>query len=689
MVQGRIFVLLLAGFSLFPYGTAGQEAFQLSDLETLQVRAQTIRLSPDFQTVTATGAVFFHVGPLEIHGDAATLSLEAQTVFIRHAALLITLPAVTTLTADRMLFDIKNRRLFFRDVHWQRESLAPFDIHSKGGLCQNGTCLFRDVRSPLCAHSDAGYEWTVDRVVIFPSGALDARGIHLSLHDKRTISMPFLHLRPPGKPGFSTPNLAFDPEGGWIVGPSGIIPLDDNAYLEGSVALRSRQGFESRTHLHAAQTDLQIDQLFIAPKNLLRYRLKTAQPKDGVFFGTDIDFLQADRRIIDDLTTDYQARAVTHTVSRVRLSGQNDIVQTEAALEAQQHFNDPDGFAHLSPSSPAILLSASMPTVPMGGGFLGTVHADLLRRGLWNDEIETTAPVMIPAHTRLAFETGLSQIQRIGPLVVDVDLATRHQKWLVDDPVAADPGLHLFGGALRIAAPLFRDFDSTRHVLTPFVTYRITPVAWGHTPAFIVDHLEMLRTGHGIETGIRTTLGKHNIETIRLDVYERIALMGLKGTLGPSYLAFRGRFGPPNFYLALDGAWDQRNQTISVLGFSVHRALDRASLDVGARRMGMGDGPHRDQPFATSFLPWLAASLPENAAPSVEVFQEGEVPITRRFRLFLGARGEVYPLQTLHALWYGIKLQSNCGCLALTLTASHRVKSPVPDVFASLHLLGW
>lgn len=655
----------------------------------MEVKANKVRLSSDFQEMRAVGAVRLRVDALRIQADAASFFPSTRMLRLSNAKLHLPFPGAPVATAGELFINARHGQLRLHRFQLELPGLGRAKINGRAALCRNGTCFATQVEASLCAHENPGYRLAAERAVLYPSGAADIEKAVLFIHEKRVLALPKIHLRPPGKPGFTMPKLGFDTKDGLVLGAGGLVPLSADTYLEGAFAVRPLRGFETRTVLKTPGVELKIDQLFIHPDNLLRLRLKTAESLGDLFFASDIDWLEADRRIIDNLTENYLDRALTRASSRLFFSLRKDFAVLEAAVQALQVIDADESFARSDPSSPTVRVTLGVPPIPLGAYFFAAANAQLIRRGPWErSAAEASASDEIPPHIRAAFEVTLAYIRKVGPLSITMDLATRHQWWTVDAEPSADSALHLAGGALNLAFPLFRDFKKSRHILSPYVAYRIVPGAWGHTPDFSADRFDLLRKGHGIEAGLSTSVLHRGTEIFRLDLFEKIAMNGFDASGGASYLAVRGRFGRPFFYAAFDAAWDQKEQSVSVLGLSVHRSIDRIQTDTGIRRLAPGNGPHRDRLTDTAFVPWLANTLFSDAAHAVEVFQTGELPLSSRIGLFAGIRGEIYPSQTLHALWYGLKLQSDCGCISLSLTASHRVSTGMPDIFTALRIRG-
>ena len=655
--------------------------------DQLSVSADRMHWSPDTGALRAEGAVQLRLGEWSATADEANFTIGNGILYLNEPRL--RLPELSvSVSARRAVFNVSLHTLSLRAFRLRLPALGNATIVGEAAVCQDGSCRLRNVEGALCAHPNPGYRITADDIEIHPSGAVTAHRAALRIGNRQAAVVPSLHIRPPGKPGFTAPIIGFDADDGPVLGASGLVPLSDTAFMEGSFAFRTLSGFETRTLLHTDKSELQIDQLYIYPELLLRLRHQGAVAANGFTVATDIDWINGDRRIVDRLQLDYLERAISHTAGRVRLDKRTNFAAAEVSVLTLQDLSSDDEAAKPALLSPEIALRAAVPITPMGAHFFVSAAGELLRRGPWGAlQPDNVVEDGTPSHLRLSLETRLSYLRKLGPIALDLDAATRHQRWISDTHASGEDALlNLFGAAGRISAPLFRDFRRVRHLLEPYAVYRITPGAWGGAPDYTVDRYDLLRTGHGIEVGVRTSLEAHGEEMLRADLSQRIGLGGLDANSGLSYLAFRARLGPSDFHAALDGAFDELHRQWPVLGVTVHRAFETAWVDVGVRRLGPGDGPHRDQSFSDALLPWIAAPLTENAPYAVEIFQQGEVPLFRHAAAFAGARAQISPDLVLHALWYGLRFRSSCGCLSLSLTASHRISSPVPDIFASLQL---
>jgi hypothetical protein len=680
--------LVAAFFSLS--GHAGGRDYRLV-LDRLDIEADRVSLAPGFKEALLSGRVRFYAERFSGQSDNAVLHLSSSTVLFNHVHLAFRGEDELLIEANRMFFDAEHKKMHFTNFHLRAPSIPTLDITGKSAACSMGTCILRQTESSFCPHADLGFHLNAKKLVIYPSGAADIEDIVVSVNDKPVTGLPWIHLRPRGRPGFLAPQIGYTDNAGLILGPRGLIPLDNDSFLEGGASVRSKQGFETESLLRAEDFDLKINQLFILPKNLMRIRMNSKTSYNDFSIISRIDWLKSDRRMIDESAVNYLDRAITHTSSRIVLSRRTNLTIQEAAIDMIQSFGDEDECVKASPLSPTVSLVLSLPTTPIGGHFFISADAAFVHRGGLGVDEESAVYNETPSHSRLHMETGLSHLRKAGPFSISLDLKMRGQQWVADDRKMESPNLLVFGGALSVSMPMFRDYKRIRHILSPMIRYRITPARWGRTPNYVADNYDLLRTGHGVEVGFATSIGSRERQVLRLELFERIALSGFQSFQingGPSYLAVRGAFGPSDFQASLDGAWDQQNHQISVIGFSLHRASSRSTIDVGFRRLAPGQGPHLDQPFSTNFLPWTASSLFDNAEELLEVFQFGETPLSETLSLIAGARGEVHPNLALHALWYGLRLHSRCECISASIIGSHRVSNPVPDVFMTFELNG-
>jgi hypothetical protein len=685
--QGFFLAALAAAFFSQPNHADDKSPSLVPD--RFDIEADRITFESDSGKVILVGRLRFGGKNFLGRADNAELHLENSTALIYSARITMQGLSEETIEASRIFLNAAKGTMRLTDFHLRSPAIPALDIHGKRALCYMGECVLWETDSALCPHEipNSGFRLKAEKLVIYPSGTMDMEGIVFLINDMPLTRLPWIRLRPQGKPGFLMPRIGYNGDAGLILGQGGLIPITVDSFLEGSVAVRSRQGFETESFLYTEAFDLKINQLFITPKNLMRYRMNSSISRANLSMASRIDWLQSDRRIVDESTVKSLERAFTHTSSNVVLSRRTTLTIQEAAIHVIQSVSDENQWARPSPLSPTISLTFTLPTIPFGGHFFIAADAGFIHRGAGVDE-EPIAQGRAPSHSRLQFEGALSHIRKVGPFSLSLDLKMRDQQWVADDNRYDSPNQLLVGGALSVSMPLFRDYQTLRHILSPLIRYRITPLIWGRSPNYVADSYDLLRTGHGVEIGVTTSIARLGFELFRLDIFERIALNGFQMNNGPSYLALRGALGPSTFQATLDGAWDQRMNRLSVIGLSVHRTSPRASVDVGFRRLAPGQGPHLDQPFSLAFLPWTASSLFDDSDETLEVFQFGEVPINDYVSLTAGARGEVYPNLQLHALWYGLKLHTRCKCLSASIMGSHRVSNPVPDIFMTFEFNG-
>ena len=295
----------------------------------------------------------------------------------------------------------------------------------------------------------------------------------------------------------------------------------------------------------------------------------------------------------------------------------------------------------------------------------------------------------MPSQTRLELAPGIHVPVRLGPLHTQLHLGTRHHVWLPDAGSIEPTATHLAAMEISIRIPLSRSFKTFRHLIEPFLRYRLTPWQSGENPPWVVDDFDRLRTGQELDVGILTRFDRMRSPTAFLRVAERIVLPGFGDSFNAAYLHGTAAAGPDWLRLSIDASWDHKQNKPSTAGLTLSsRHKEQNRIEFGSRWVGPGLGPHVDRPFAAGFGPWLVTPWPDEATQQLEVFENLQVSLTPRFSARIGSRIGVWPESVLHALWYGVEFRTICGCLTAGLIASHRLASYVPDVLFTFSLAG-
>jgi hypothetical protein len=263
---------------------------------------------------------------------------------------------------------------------------------------------------------------------------------------------------------------------------------------------------------------------------------------------------------------------------------------------------------------------------------------------------------------------------------------------LIDEIDDKTPFFHMCSFQASMGLPLVRYFHSWAHYIETYFEYLIVPWLVDQSPIWILEYFEQRKREHGLDFGLKTSLrGRTNNNTLSLNVKERLVLPGLGQPLEFSYLTYNAAVGTGWFHLAFDGSWDHLRASLSTFGVSIGaHDTKKGRITVGGRWLGFGQGPHRDIDLGTlSVTPDTIYTWPIEAIESFEAFQKVEMVLSRYLTAQVGTRIGLWPAKSLHALWYGLELHSPCKCLSAGIKASHRLDSPVPDIFSSFEIRGF
>ncbi|MCP4675751.1 MAG: LPS-assembly protein LptD [Deltaproteobacteria bacterium] len=655
----------------------------------ISLHARHLVLEPNTERIVAKGQCKLEAGDLVI--EASSLILNIPTGIAELHLPTVLGPDGTVLTGSHLLLNIENETLELEEPRLRLPHTGDTEtiIAGEKAHCAKGTCSLVEATSTTCPHEPVGYRIHAREILVHKSGDIDLTWPVLEVSETPVLAFPWIRLRPPGEAGFLPPRLGWDAKGGFVAGPAGYIPLGSNASADGHVAIRTAQGLESRTRLNAPNLDLTLDHLFDVPDNSVRIRGRTAALLRGVSVAASID-IATDRDIIDDLAKYPMERAITHTVSRGLLSTEIGGFVFETYAEMLQSF-DERGRITEDLLTPRASVELALPASPIARYFWPSLDLKFTRAGISSSSLMPDAvQALMPGHSRLDLSYGLDLPGRLGPLHSEIRMAGRHQAWLPDKVSESGSTVHLGSAEARLGLPLIRRFDSVRHAVEPFAVYRLTPWLEGSTPDWVVDDLDRLRRGQGMEMGIATRFDSRSMRpAVRLEIKERFDLPGFDTMSGPAYVAASGIAGPRWLTLTIDGSWDHTQSRPSTAGLSLaSRHGEGNRIELGGRWIGPGRGPHRDQPFKGASGPSLTALWPVWIGNRMEVFEELGVALTRRLSAFAGVRVGVWPNRALHALLYGLDLHSFCGCIVAGIVASHRLNTPVPDVMATLRLVG-
>ncbi|MBW2277292.1 MAG: hypothetical protein JRF63_07360 [Deltaproteobacteria bacterium] len=653
----------------------------------MEIEAERLTLEPNGQQVRAEGAVRITAFELELRAGSALVDVATGQIVLGPPLLLVLSDATVsgsslTISDEARRLDI-DHPLILLPLQGGRE----LELSADWARCEKGTCSLGRAEGSGCHHQPPAYRVRAQHVTIHPSGDIDLSGASLFVDDLEVMALPWLRVRPPSAAGFLPPRVAWDANGGLILGPAGQIPLADDLVLSGHAAVRTSQGFETSSTAWTPAGDATIDQLFDAPDNHVRARFHLTPTLVGATLTIDGDIVDG-RQIIDNLTFDPIERARTHTESAALFSASGaDWFLTETRIELVQAFA-PDGQLTRRLQTPAIGVAAELLPVVQSGPIWPALAVELERRETGLDVIAPDAAGGIaPAHTRVTATPSLAQVSRLGPIAGELTVASLHQLWLPDLEGGDKSSRHLVAASTELELPLIGHPGGLRHVITPLARYRIVPWINGRGPDWIMDDLDRLRRGHGVEAGIRTSLGTaRSTNTIELTAFERVDLPGFQAESGPAYLQLSAAVGPRWLRLSSEGSWDHRQPLPSHALVVLSTTDDRGNrLETGGGWYGPGRGEHLDRGWdATN--PWITGSWVRETDKALELVEGATLALTRRLRASAGALVGIIPDAGLHALWYGLELGAPCGCLTAGIVASHRLGSWTPDVMATISL---
>lgn len=626
--------------------------------------------------------------------------------------------------AEQIHLDIDKRKLFLRDVRIAGNenfsivgSYAAFDMDSKTfnlakpqltiphskhlsttiaghfAECRDGTCNVENVVATICPHSPPGYELRAEAAIFHPSGDIDLENSILVVENHRLAKLHWIRLRPPSKTGFLPPKIAWDKDGGLVLGPRGYIPITENTYATGHVAVRTKQGFESVSRIHTPKLDLALEQLFDNPHHSLRLRGDGYETFPHAGFAFKLD-LPSDLAIVDALAGHPLDRAITHTDSRalIRFDAGNLILETNPVFY-RLFLGNPTPVERLIPTA---TLTLGYALAPIWQSLWFGFELEFRRFGAshpWSTEnaVHPDFSRPIPGHSRVSLAYELSSPIRLGPIQTEASVNGRHQYWLPDGNTHPAHHRHLFSFGLIARLPLGRRIHALTHVVEPFVRYGITPLVFGRNPKWVTDRMDFLETGHGLEAGVRTFLkNERGVKIADIHIYERFALPGFGDTTGPIYAAVTAEAGPDMLRIALLSSFDHGERLPSNFGISlVSRAKNGNFFKIGGQWIGSGRGPHQDVTLGHPLMPSILPPFPDLQSNLLEVNEEASIALTRRLRVFEGGRMGVFPHQALHTIWYGFEISSSCGCIRFGVTASHRLGQKIPDAMATLNSSGF
>lgn len=654
----------------------------------IEAEAERLTLDPDRNLIEAEGHIVLTSGPLQINAKSLVLDLNKGVVDM-HAPLIRQYKGLR-IGGRRMILGPNSQSFEIEapKIALLQESGAPrAEVKGSRAFCSDGRCVLLDADGTACPHQPPGYHIGARQVTVHPNGDLDLRRPVLYFENIPVFAAPWLRIRAAGEPGFLPPRIGWDRRGGFILGPSGYVPIGTSSYAQGHIAVRTSQGVETFSLLKTTDASLSIDHLLDGDENDIRLRTVANPDLEGANLALDVD-VATGREVVDDLAKEPLDRAVTHLSSRALLS----TIFGGAVVESYAEMIQPFGYDEPSNRfmTPRTSVAIEVPSVPWAVFLWPSVDLRFTRiEALGIDAARDAAESVAPSHMRLEASPEIDVPLSLGPFAVDARIASRHQVWMPDGADKKTISVNLLATEADLSIPLARDFVSFWHTVTPYVRYRAVPWFAGSSPKWVVDDFDRLEKGHGMETGVRTDIQSRGASRIAgLAVAERIGLEGLGKSAGPIYMVGSLEIGPPQARLVVDGAFDHELKKTSTAGVAVSSQIEEhGSFEMEGRWIGPGKGPQVDYLWNSSSGPWIVRTWPSRPGEAMELTERLSLRITKQVEGKAGARVGVWPSQSLNALWYGVELTPKCRCIAAGLFASHRPSALIPDVMATLKLM--
>ena len=528
----------------------------------------------------------------------------------------------------------------------------------------DGLVVEGPARLHLCTCESAPLSLGFDRAHIEEDGDLQLAWPRLEVGGTTALALPWLWLRPPSRPGFLPPKIAWRGRDGLLLGGGVHLPWKEGtSALALGAAAYTKGGFEATARLRTPTSttsfrwDRRGEDLFAVEAS------GTAALASSAEVAWNVDALQGPRALSG--TIDPYAVARPYDRAEVTSSGWLGPILVGTGIRA---YGARNAFASGHAIGPQLSLATGSAL-----GSLGSWDAQLLGEVL---AVEDTLLASEAAHV-LHADVGLDLASRAGPLVLSqqgrassIAVATGRQS-SVDTRALA---------GVRASLPLVRPYPlgdgELLHLVEPHADLAGYLV---HTSG---PHFERegLPLGQGAallaSTGLRTALRAPS-GTTSLDLAVGALLPGLDVVLRPK-LAHRTR----SFALAAEGAAHREGEAWgrAVLarvrmgaqesGHLVLRAAHRAGFDPMLARLLMNETV---RPFG--YLAWAGTSAGAEAA----------MPLPKGFLVRAGADLDVDEA-TLLAARGTAEWRHPCGCLVVGVHGQSRLGREGLDVLASIEL---
>ena len=650
------------------------------------VSADKITVQTERSQVFLRGEITLQAGSLKLSGQNVVLDIDQGRIEAAH-------PFVVNyhgyyLEGSKAQLDTKNEKLVINDptlglsLGKKRLTLTALKLS-----CANEFCHLEKAVGTLCPHIPRGYSVSASRIVIQPSGDVDLFKPVLRIGEVPIFALPWIRIRPEDKPGFLAPKLGWSSPSGFILTLGGHIPISEDVFVQGTVSPRTSQGLSTTSTLHAKNTDLNIYHLSDLPEHYLRTTLTASPSLKKAKLNLDAD-VSTHRAVIDDLTFYPLSRAKDRRWSRALLTIKEANFITESSFAYAQTFDRSGMAVHPDLLPVAHIFATFVPgteKLPVWPSFgVELLRAEANRNGL--DAIGDFSP----PHTRISLVPSLTMPLQLGIFALQADLALHLVHWLEDRSTQSYTQNRVLS-SLYFALPILKDSSSIKHLIEPFVMYRITPVSNGEKPMWVFDSTDLVQEGHGLEMGVSQKFGRTlSNPALELSVTERVSLNGFGNNSGFDFIAVLLKAGPRWLNTSLLGAYDHQIQRVSHLSTLLASHDKRGTgFESGVGWINEGSFELLNPLWRTSSESWQYLKWPLIVNETLELKEALRVTITRSVKAYAETRIGVVPAPKLLVLSYGVSVQSHCGCIVVSLDASHRMNTSAPDMMLSLRLKGF
>jgi len=591
--------------------------------------------------------------------------------------------------ADEAEIDTRDQTVRFEHLKLEADMRLrpPVFMSAEKGSCANGSCTAYHLSGTACPHQPQGWHVTASHADIDADGDLDLTWPVLYVGDLPVLALPWIELRTERKPGLLAPRLGWSEPAGLIIGPAAWFPLGDEASLTLDVAGRTRQGAEAGATLSSGRNSLSGRYIYDDPEHRGMVQGEGGSSLPGGDVGARVEYA-TDGFLPAELAATMPdiARARLENRARVSLGREMVWVETDASLVGLRNEEDPWA-GHVGQRLASLRMEIG-PEPIASGPLLAGIGLSMRRFGtLYGDTMAVSPEGYIPPLTRMAIQPRLDLGGFAGPFTIDASGGTRHVFYLmdgVDDLASESRDRHMVWAGLDIGLPLFRNYASVRHEITPLLRVKAAP--WTSEEALaVLDDLDRFERGLAAEVGVSQVLEPLNRSLQgRIDLFQRVLwpafdeaapLVSLEAAFDSSFLRGRGRVSMAEEEpLLSEGEAD-----IGVTGLKyVMLNLRYLYLVRGESLLALEDMGAYDFLFGSIL----------NAQGEIHYAGgDVEVPIAWGLR----ALGEVHAGisdEVLYGFGYGLGYGPKCGCADVALRAFHRYGRTEPDLWLTLDLKG-